>query len=224
VVTNLRLGVPPNPRVEIVKEIKFISDLGFDFVELHTADWLRNKKAEILKVTGDLNIDLIGHLPDGDLCDPNPKRNLKLLNLFSEGIDVFHEFGIEKVIVHTFVGREVDSSKYSKLELTHLKLERLKDLSDKCRDLGVKLCLENTEENLKDLDKYFRELSFLRFCLDIGHANLFSKENKSIKFLKKFSQKLEHIHVSDNFGGNSEHHDLHLPIGTGNIDFKPIFQ
>jgi sugar phosphate isomerase/epimerase len=86
------------------------------------------------------------------------------------------------------------------------------------------LCLENTEENLKDLDKYFRELSFLRFCLDIGHANLFSKENKSIKFLKKFSQKLEHIHVSDNFGGNSEHHDLHLPIGTGNIDFKPIFQ
>jgi sugar phosphate isomerase/epimerase len=221
---NLRFGIPPHPRIEIVKEIRFISKLGFDYVELHTADWLRNKQAEILNETRNLKLELIGHLPDGDLCDPNPNRNQELLKTFSEGIDVFHEFGIQKVIVHAYVGREVDISKYSKFELTNFKLERLKELTAKCKNIRIKLCLENTDENPEDLDIFFKELPSLFFCLDVGHANLFTEKNKSLKFLEKFGQRLAHIHISDNFGGNSENHDLHLPIGTGKIKLKPILQ
>ena len=56
---------------------------------------------------------------------------------------------------------------------------------------------------------------------DIGHANLFS--NNPIDFLKALRDRLEHIHLHDNFGGNSEKDDLHLPPGYGNINFKDLF-
>ncbi|MCK4730485.1 MAG: sugar phosphate isomerase/epimerase [Candidatus Aenigmarchaeota archaeon] len=59
--------------------------------------------------------------------------------------------------------------------------------------------------------------------MDIGHANLFAKENRSLNLINNFGKILKHIHVHDNVGGDAEKFDLHLPIGTGNINFTPIF-
>lgn len=60
------------------------------------------------------------------------------------------------------------------------------------------------------LKKAFEEIPTIYFCLDVGHA--------------KFGKLLKHIHIHDNIGGDSEKQDLHLPIGDGKINFKPIFE
>ena len=41
---------------------------------------------------------------------------------------------------------------------------------------------------------------------------------KTIDFINLFADRIDHIHISDNFGKE----DNHLPIGTGTIDFPKI--
>jgi len=220
----LRIGTTPNPRLDIIEEIRPISVLEFDFVELHIGNWTTSRKKEIIIETENLGLGLTGHIPDVDLCNPNPTRNRELLQGFYEDIDAFHGLGIGKVVVHAYVGREVDRSKYPGCQIRNLKLQRLKELSDRCQRYGIKLCLENTEERPEDLEMFFEDLPSLFFCLDLGHANLFTEEDKSIGFLEKFRHRLRHIHMCDNFGGYSEKCDIHLPLGTGRIDFRPTLK
>lgn len=59
----------------------------------------------------------------------------------------------------------------------------------------------------------------MKLLLDIGHANVMTKENISLKFIKLFKKKIGHIHVSDNSGKE----DDHLPLGCGKIKFDKIF-
>ncbi len=58
----------------------------------------------------------------------------------------------------------------------------------------------------------------------LGHANLYSAENKSLSIIKKLGKSIRHVHLHDNFGGDSPKADLHLPIGEGNVDFGSIFK
>jgi len=51
--------------------------------------------------------------------------------------------------------------------------------------------------------------------LDIGHANLLVNHNTTGEILAAYGHRLQHVHLHDNKGGSS---DLHLPLGTGNID------
>ncbi|MBS7629846.1 sugar phosphate isomerase/epimerase, partial [Candidatus Bathyarchaeota archaeon] len=39
--------------------------------------------------------------------------------------------------------------------------------------------------------------------------------NKPVEFIERFSDKIRHVHLSDNDGSG----DLHLPIGCGKIDW-----
>ena len=221
----MRIGTTPNRRVDITEEIEFLSRLGFDFVELHTSDLqIRNKKEEILNCARKHGLDLTGHLPDIDLCDPNLSRNRELLQRFSEDINVFHELGIKKVVIHAYVGRKVNISDYPRYELEKLKLQRLSELTEKCESSNMKLCLENTDEKPENFESFFKELPSLSFCLDIGHANLFTQDNTSLGFLERFGDKLKHVHICDNLGGYSEECDIHLPLGTGKINYTPILQ
>ena len=41
--------------------------------------------------------------------------------------------------------------------------------------------------------------------------------------VKHLFNKIEHVHVHDNFGGKSVKDDLHLPLGDGNVDYPKIF-
>ena len=221
----MRIGTTPNHRVDILEEINPLSRLGFDFIELHTNNLqVRNKKEEILNCARKLGLDLTGHLPDVDLCNPNLSRNRELHQRFSEDIEVLHELDIEKVVIHACARHEVNISDFPKTEIEKLKLQRLKELAEKCENYDMRLCLENTEEKPEDFEFFFKELPSLFFCLDIGHANLFAHNNRSLDFLEKYGGRLKHVHICDNFGGYSEKCDIHLPLGTGNMNYTPIIQ
>ena len=55
--------------------------------------------------------------------------------------------------------------------------------------------------------------------LDTGHANIGSKgADRALDFIKKFGNRIEHIHANDNMGKE----DNHLPLGVGTVDFQQV--
>ena len=60
--------------------------------------------------------------------------------------------------------------------------------------------------------------------LDVGHGELLGEENKSLGFIKTWPDRIAHVHIHDNVGGDTYYEDLHLPLGEGRIDFKPIME
>jgi len=71
-------------------------------------------------------------------------------------------------------------------------------------------------KSVDDFHRFYEDLEDdIGMVLDVAHANL----NRQIQdFLKQFSKKIVHIHVSDNDGAN----DLHLGIGYGSIDWETV--
>jgi sugar phosphate isomerase/epimerase len=98
---------------------------------------------------------------------------------------------------------------------------------EKADKLGLCLCLENmfpisnSLVDPNDFAEIFESFPALKMTLDIGHANIGSKGGgRAFGFIKRFHDRIEHIHVSDNFGRS----DDHLPVGTGTVDFPKIIK
>ena len=70
----------------------------------------------------------------------------------------------------------------------------------------------------------FDALPSLNLTLDLGHAQLLWDQNTSFGFIEKFPDRIRHIHLHDNLGGDSNTDDLHLPVGKGAVDFEGIFR
>jgi sugar phosphate isomerase/epimerase len=51
--------------------------------------------------------------------------------------------------------------------------------------------------------------------LDVAHAHL---QGETYEFMRRFGDRIRHIHVSDNHGAG----DLHLPVGDGSIDWGRV--
>ena len=155
-----------------------------------------------------------------DITDVKPYReSIKTIHLpdldnqIFQALDTAHEVTAEKAVVHFYT--------FTKIPFKE-KIDTLKRLSWKAEDYGIQLCLENTAENVGLMKILFEHLPEYAFCLDIGHANLFS--NHPIDFIEAFGSRLHHIHIHDNHGGYSHDSDLHLAPGEGNIYFSRIFQ
>ncbi len=104
------------------------------------------------------------------------------------------------------------------------KVELLYRIIDKASDKGIIVCIENLSESASHMDLPFKELPLLNLTLDLGHAQLLTKENRSFEFIENYPGRIKHIHLHDNRGGDSYRDDLHLPPGKGTIDFKRIFK
>ena len=101
-----------------------------------------------------------------------------------DSLEIGYRLKIKKAIIHFHTVTPMDYD---------AKLDVLDHLSQSASDNGVILCLENTEENPKTFTKIFKRLPELKFCLDVGHANLFS--NNPEHFIEVFNNQLEHIHI-----------------------------
>ena len=56
----------------------------------------------------------------------------------------------------------------------------------------------------------------IRRHLDIGHCNLQVVSNTATEIIATYGPRNRHVHIHDNKGGYA---DLHLPLGTGNLDY-----
>ena len=101
-----------------------------------------------------------------------------------------------------------------------INLESVERLLSYAEDYGVKALIENVPEpfpyvmkSVEHFARFFDEIGVeAGMVLDIAHANL---RVEALEFIKRFGDRIEHVHVSDNDGVS----DLHLRVGAGSIDW-----
>ncbi len=216
----MKIGFPTHPRRDILEEIRWIGENGFDFVDLFLEpDRNVPEKLEIKKIKNALAayaLSSVGHtawnLPLGSEHKSLRRAAVQLVQGY---LQVFAELETPKVTVHA----NWPSGLFSDLEGIKYQLEALGEITEYAAPLGIMIVYESldtrrcTKENIHKILSANKKLGF---HADIGHLNLLGR--KPLDYLQFFRARLEHIHLHDNDG----HRDLHLPLGAGNIDWREL--
>jgi sugar phosphate isomerase/epimerase len=137
------------------------------------------------------------------------KKSLDVAALFQAGSLVCHS-GFDQRHYFGQEDRWVDNAFLS-----------LRAVLDHTRSIGIPVMLENVFEPTPAIHKKLLGVigsPLLGFCLDIGHQEVFSKTRLD-EWLEDLGEHLGQLHLHDNRG----HHDEHLPIGKGILDFDRLF-
>ncbi len=102
-----------------------------------------------------------------------------------------------------------------------LNLDSVRSLLNLARNENVTIAIENMPEpfpalmkSVDDFHRFYHDLNDeIGMVLDVAHANL---NNQINDFIQQFSEKIIHMHLSDNQGAS----DQHLGIGYGNLDWQ----
>lgn len=216
------VGAMNFPGRSVVKEIHRIQEDGFDFVDLTLeppAAWLPDG-AELGRLLRDLGLGAVGHTPYYlPLASTFPELRSAARELFRRALDVFAAAGIDKVNVHP----DLRLPLHNVDQVRKLNADALAELAQDAAARGITLMVENMDRLFARADDFidlFVKVPELAFHLDVGHANLrlgLGEQNHTEEFLEAFSDRLAHVHVSDNPGGSE---DRHLPLGAGSADLK----
>lgn len=214
----MKIGFPNNPRKNILEEIEWIGKNKFDFVDLFLEeDQAVPEKIDVEKVKKLLQkykLDVVGHtawyLPIG-----SPVKSFRE-NAISETkryFEVFSKLNVKYVTIHA----NWPPGMFSTKEGIKFQVETLRKLAKLAKDYNLTLVYESIDtekDDIKGVSEILKKVPELYLHIDIGHVNLFGR--KPEQFIKKFYKKLKHIHLHDNDGNK----DLHIPLGTGNIDWE----
>jgi len=236
----MKFGAMNSPSNDILAELKSLSAMGFDYVELTVEKpgtsprTLRQIKDQIIEIVKSRNISLLGHVPwRFELGHPYHRsifpyhRSIGVAQVHAkqieEAIETCHQLGIRKITVHPPMLTHETRRSERRIVLREFE-EAANMFVSTARDLGCTVLIENMDEEaftMHDFEELFDQVPGLGFTLDIGHSNIGKLENGSVEYLRRFPDKLGHVHLSDNLGGYG---DLHLPLGAGIIDFKTILR
>ena len=185
---------------------------------------LNDRRVKALKkVAQSKDLDIAVHAPFAGINIAIPSQVLRrtILKRLKKSISyagqldcrlwLFHP-GLQTGVSHFYPGRD-----------WQLNLDSVRALLKIGRKEGVEIAIENVPEphpfilkSVQDFSRFYDELNDdIGLVLDVAHANL-SRQIQD--FLRQFSEKIVHMHVSDNDGA----YDLHLGIGYGSIDWESV--
>ncbi len=226
----MRYGAMNFPILPVIEEIDTFAKLGFDYVELamdppmaHFSQ-LRKARRRIRAALSDAGLGLVCHLPTfvhtADLTDRIRQASVAEM---LDALETAGELGAEKVVFHPGLIRGMGSHVLPAAKA--LAMESIAAIAAAGDQSGMTLCIENmfpAYGAFFEVDEYqpiFERFPQLRLTLDTGHANIRSpRSRRMLAFIDRFSDRLAHIHLSDNAGKN----DDHLPLGDGSVDFAAL--
>jgi sugar phosphate isomerase/epimerase len=198
-----------------------LSKLGLQFAEITIVDPddLRRLHDEYRALLRKGDFFYLCHGPSEG--DPNDLHSLETIYLpkLVRILDMMPELEMQLLTLHLWMDPRFVSE-----ESIAYKIDLLNRIIQRTSGSGITVCLENLSESVVYLTEVLSTIPQLCLTLDLGHAELLSKENTSFGFLAHCPDRIRHIHMHDNHGGTSPGDDLHLPPGEGKIDFQKIFQ
>ena len=212
------LGEPFN------KMVKRLGSVGTRYVEVlddgtHELD--KKRVATLKEAAKNYGLEFTLHAPFADINIASPSKamlNVSLKRLkesivYASALDaklwVFHP-GQRTGITQFYPGAEWKQNTQS-----------IQKLYKTAEEYGINIALENLPakywflmKNPDDFTKFYKETNLpIGIVLDIGHANL---EGQIEPFFNQLTDKIIHIHASDNSGED----DQHLGVGCGKIDYE----
>ena len=206
--------------------IKHLHEVDVHHVELvdeglHTLNSKRVKALRKVAQSRDLELTLHSPFADINIASPTPVLRRAKLKRLEKSISYASQLDCQLWIFHPGL-KTVVSYFYPGLDW-QINLESIHALLRIARKHGVTIAIENVPEphpflmkNVQDFSRFYSEVGEdIGLVMDIAHANL----NHQIEgFITEFSDKIVHMHVSDNNGLN----DTHLGIGYGTIDWANV--
>lgn len=202
------------------EEVLSLQRLGLQFAEIpiEDAEQFASHLDRYRTVIDETGLFLLCHGPrEGDPSDTDTLEKVYFPKL-CRVLGVMPQLGMKLLTMHLWM-----DPRFLSPEVIQYKIDFLARLLNSARRSQVTVCLENLSETAEHMAPLFATLPELRMTLDLGHAQLLTRENTSFAFLQKYPQRIRHMHLHDNRGGNSPDADLHLPVGHGIIDFPSIF-
>ena len=228
----MRCGAMNHPARPLLGELEEFAALGFDYLEL-TLDppeahysQVRNMQSKLMKELQRRGMGLICHMPTfvslADLTDSIRQASVGEVLASLETAAALEPL---RIVLHpAHIGGMAPF--VMDLARQHA-FDSLAAIVDKADELGVTLCLENMFPRSRfcvepdDFQLAFDRFPGLRMTLDIGHGCIGSPRGKRVlQFIDRFAERIEHLHVSDNFGQQ----DDHLPLESGSIPFAVILK
>ena len=202
------------------EDVASLFDLGLRFAEIPISN--PSKFMPLVPIYESLQQKLglyyLCHGPkEGDPNDVVTLNSVYLPKVF-EIFPIMQSLSMRLLTIHLWLDR-----RFVKKNALESKLDILKRMVAKAAENSIMVCIENLSEEAKDLEPAFHAIPSLRMTLDLGHGELLCEKNRSLDFIEKFPERIKHVHLHDNRGGNSHTDDLHLPPGEGVIDFKELF-
>ena len=205
-------------RAHSLIEVDYVGKAHLDFAEINLPNHHPSQDIPaLLQLKKKFNFFLLVHGPEeGNPFDCNELRStllpqVKVLVDFASALDA------KLITLHFWLDQRFIDKPILKEKLNLL--ETMMNLAHKKK---IKLCLENLSERPGDFEEAFRLFPELGLTLDIGHGELLSPRNTSYNFIENCPERISHVHIHDNRGGNTPGDDLHLPLGEGSISFEPI--
>ena len=224
----MQIGAMNNPHRNLYQELEWIGKNGFDFVDLtieptnnlpETIDVLRVKR-----IIRKYKLGIVGHIGDWRLPRDSPFPAIRegCKTEIIKAMRVLKKLGAKKITTHSF---KLIESDYKSAEKYCFELYR--ELLKEAKKLNVALMVENgarsyahNPDNRKLFRRLFERFPALKMHIDVGHANIGVKQNRTCSFFSKYGKRIIHIHFSDNYGKN----DNHLKLGSGRISWKKIIK
>jgi len=208
-------------RAHNLKDIETIGAMDLSFAEISLLDpeQVERDYHFLLRLKEKYKFFYLAHGPEEG--DPWNVKGLRtnLLPRIHSLTDWAQRLGIGIFTMHFWL-----DSRFIQKEIIIKKIALLKEMVDYAASKKVILSIENLSESSKDLSASFEQIPALGFTLDIGHGELLTDRNTAYGFIHDYPNRIKHVHVHDNQGGNSPVDDLHLSIGDGVIDFASILK
>ncbi len=195
--------------------VAFLAGHGFDFADLNLneIDKVRREQRQILKAARKAGMFFVAHGPDLRVDDPEGLARI------AAAVRYAAVFKPRTITIHPILVPESNTP-----ESIEVKLREIGRLQELAGSYGSRIACENTAEEAADMQVLLRALPEVMLTVDIGHSELLSVKNKSLDFINSYPDRIGHVHIHDNVGGDTYYEDLHLPLGEGRIDFAPIIK
>jgi sugar phosphate isomerase/epimerase len=213
------IGTMNHPGRDVLKEIQWIADMGFEFVDLTleppAALPARVDVSALTALLANTHLKVVGHtayyLP---LCSPFESIRRAAVEELKECLAVFAAIGAKWMNIHP----DRQAPMHDRAFIIDRNLQSLREILVESRKVGIGLMIENLPgsfNNARQLSELLDPLPELALHLDVGHANLLVEFNTTDEILKAYGHRLRHVHLHDNKGGSA---DLHLPLGAGSME------
>ena len=206
--------------------LKHLENVNVPYVELldeglHTLNGKRVKK--LREIAEARNIEFMVHSPfvDINIATLSPVLQTTILKRLEKSI--LHASQLQSRLWIFHPGLKTAVTSFYPGSDWQLNMDSVRQLQKIAEKHGVEIAIENVPEpgtfvlrSVEDFSRFYDELNDdLSLTFDVGHANL----NQQIQaFIATFSDKIVHVHASDNKGN----YDAHLGIGHGTVNWTNV--
>lgn len=205
--------------IEIAKEY----DVGFEINDFYEPDILEDKVKlneiidRYLKLGFPKNSTMHGAFYDLAIFSRDKKIREISCYRMEQCMDIAKRLGIKGVVFHTNYNSKLSGEAYIK-SFINSSVEYLKYLLEKYPDINIYLenMFDETPDVLKGISEGLKEYDNYGVCLDYAHASVYGSSINIDDWIKDLIVYIKHLHIND----NDLEKDLHLPVGSGKIDWK----